>query len=93
VCLKCGSTIGYFDERVSRELLRTDEIREKPAREFVVSHRVARTVPRDPDVLEQLILMGLEGGLSVADAAVAAEVSLQYAHAIAVKYGYRRKAS
>lgn len=98
VCFKCGATRGYLDERLTPREERfavghQEKLPDKPRREVVVRGGVSHRILDDVDAIRELVLMGLENGLSIDDVAVTANVSRHYVHAVATQTGIIRKRS
>jgi hypothetical protein len=92
-CQTCGTVFGYQDEIISISLGAAEKRKENPPRTHVVRGGVAldNDLLSDLDAIRNLVLMGLENGLSVGDVADTCNLTYEYVHAVAVKSGYARK--
>lgn len=94
-CVSCGSILGYLDEVISLRIAESGTRPEKSPRQHVVRHGISvdRSVFDSLDALRNVILMGLENGMSIDDVADTANVQREYVHAVAVKSGLARNAA
>ena len=84
VCALCGSVVEYMDQMLifAPKKAAVEHVR----RQWVVRHKTALQ-PSEYEVARELILMGLDGGLSDDEVAEQIGVEAEYVDAIAVAFG------
>ena len=91
-CWVCGTVAGYYDAIFYDDRVIKKFQREKPQREYVVSHRIARRVySRNEQRLA--VIQGLRNKIEPAQIAEDLNMPEQVVHAIGVNEGFLRSAS
>ena len=84
-CMACGSVICYVDNLLILTL--KEAMQERRPRQWVVQHAVAHR-PSEFEAAREMILMGLEGGLTDFDIAETLSLPVEYVSELARKAGY-----